>query len=418
MSTAPAGSTAPTGPVAPFPAGNAAPFDDARAKANAYVLSGAQAFFNVTVATMINIGAIIGASMLIDKSHATLPITTMSIGTLLATVPASMFMQSYGRRLGLQIGAGFGVLGSLLAAYAVYQGQFELFCLATVLIGFFQSTAGFYRFAAADVASPAFRPRAISWVLAGGLIAALFVPAIISSTKDFSIPFVGCFLAMAAASAAAMIILSFIDIPVPPRAGVLGSGRPLSVIAAQPRFIAAAVAGMVSFGMMSLAMTATPLAMLGCGFTLDDSSSTIRWHVLAMFIPSFFTGDLIARFGKERIVLAGMALLIAAGVVAINGITIWNFNVALILLGVGWNFGFIGATAMVTDCHRPEERGKVQALNDVLVFGFVAITTYLSGVLLTTLGWPSVSYVLLAFVVLGTVIVLITRRGQMTPSAT
>jgi MFS family permease len=388
-----------------------APSPDARARRNALVLSAAQAFYNLNGATVMNLGAIIGASMLFDKSNATLPITTMSIGTMLATVPASLFMQSYGRRLGLQLGAVIGFLGSLLAAWAVYHGSFALFCAATFLIGLFQSSAQFYRFAATDTASPEFRPRAISWVLAGGLVAALFVPGLISVTKDYTVPFAGCFLATAVASLATLLVLSLLDIPPPERTSASDTGRPLREIAAQPRFIGAVVAGMIAFGMMSLAMTATPLAMLGCGFSLDQSTSTIRWHVLAMFAPSFFTGDLIARFGKERIVLVGLGLLALAGVFAITGIAAWNFTISLILLGLGWNFGYIGATAIVTDCHTPAERGKVQALNDLLVFGFVTLATWLSGYMFHAYGWAALNMLLLAAVAVGTVAVLFARRG-------
>jgi MFS family permease len=384
---------------------------DARAKRNALVLSAAQAFYNLNGATVMNLGAIIGASMLFDKSNATLPITTMSIGTMLATVPASLFMQQYGRRLGLQLGALIGFVGSLLAAWAVYRGEFGLFCAATFLIGLFQSSAQFYRFAATDTASPEFRPRAISWVLAGGLVAALFVPGLISVTKDYSVPFAGCFLATAVASLATLLVLSLLEIPPPERTSSSDTGRPLAEIAAQPRFIGAVVAGMIAFGMMSLAMTATPLAMLGCGFSLDQSTSTIRWHVLAMFAPSFFTGDLIARFGKERIVLVGLGLLALAGVFAIAGIAAWNFTISLILLGLGWNFGYIGATAIVTDCHTPAERGKVQALNDLLVFGFVTLATWLSGYMFHAYGWAALNGLLLAAVAIGTVAVLYARRG-------
>jgi MFS family permease len=388
--------------------------DDRRAKRNAIVLSVAQALFNVNVSTIINVGGVVGGAMLLDKSHATLPLTTMAIGSMLSTVPASLFMQRYGRRAGLQLGAVFGLVGSFLAAYAVYHGMFALFCFATALNGAYQASAQYYRFAAADTASVGFKPRAISWVLAGGLVAALFVPAIIGASKDLTLPFVGCFMAAGLACLIGLVVLQLIDIPTPPPPGLAGTGRPLTEIAMQPRFIAAAVAGMIAYGMMTLAMTATPLAILGCGFSIDDSTSTIRWHVLAMFAPSFFTGDLIARFGKVPIVLTGMALLAVSGLTALAGTSLWHFDIGLILLGLGWNFGFIGATALVTDCHRPEERGKVQALNDLIVFSFVALTSYLSGALFAGFGWASVNMLLLALVAVGTAVLILAGRQTAT----
>lgn len=388
-------------------------YDDRLARRHAVILSVAQALYNINVSTVINLGGIIGASIAFDRSNATLPITTMMIGTMLATAPASLFMQRFGRRAGFMVGSVLGLIGSLVAAYAVYTGQFLLFCLGTHLIGYYQASAQYFRFAATDTASPEFRPRAISWVLAGGLVAAFFVPYIISGTKDVTVPYVGCFLAAALSVLAGLVVVSFIRIPLPPRGdGATGSGRPLLEIVGQPRFLGALAAGMISYGMMALAMTASPLAIVDCGFSVNDSASSIRWHVLAMFAPSFFTGSLIARFGRGTIVLAGMALLALSGVVSLSGLDLWRFDLALVLLGVGWNFGFIGATAMIADSHRPEERGKVQAFNDLLVFGFVAICSYLSGHTFTIFGWGGVNAMLLTLVALGTIAVILLPRLQ------
>lgn len=392
-------------------------YDDRLARRHAVILSVAQALYNVNVSTIINLGAIVGASLALDRGNATLPITTMMIGTMLATAPASLFMQRRGRRAGFVLGAILGLIGSLIAAYAVYIGSFWLLCLGTHLIGYYQASAQYYRFAVTDTASPELRPRVISWVLVGGLVAAFFVPYIISGTRDLTVPFVGCFLASAVAVLAGLVVVSFVKIPTPPKGdGISGGGRPLVEIVLQPRFIGALAAGMVSYGMMSLSMTASPLAIVDCGFSVDDSASAIRWHVLAMFAPSFFTGSLISRFGRGTIVLSGLAILGLSGLVALSGIDLWRFDLALILLGVGWNFGFIGATAMIADSHTPEERGKVQAFNDLMVFGFVALCSYLSGFTFTVFGWSGVNAMLLALVALGMVAVLLLPRLQRSPA--
>lgn len=392
-----------------------APQTDALARRNAALLSIAQALYGISVATIIMIGGIVGFTLSPDKSLSTLPITTFVFGTFISTVPASLFMQRFGRRPGFLIGGFLGLAGLLLAAQAIRLGSFWLFCLATHMCGYYQASAQYYRFAATDTASAEFRPKAISWVLAGGLGAALIAPEIVTRTKEWLSPFLfaGCFLASALVVVAALVVLAFVDIPRAPRGtGKTPSGRPLSEIVRQPKLIAAMIAGTVSYGMMNLVMTATPLAMIACNHTVDDAANAIRWHVVAMYLPSFFTGPLITRFGRTPVLMLGMALLAMSGVVALMGISVMEFTLAMVLLGAGWNFGFIGATALVTDCHQPEERGKVQAMNDLVIFGFVALCSFLSGKLLNQVGWEGVNLVIFPFVALAVLLILVMPRFE------
>lgn len=366
---------------------------DARARRNALVLSAAQALYGIASLTTITLGGLVGQMLAADKSLATLPISTFVLGTAVSTVPASFLMRSLGRRAGFMIGAAFASAGALVAAYAIYAELFWLFCVATSCNGVYQAFAQYYRFAAADTASAEFRPKAISWVLAGGLVAAVAGPQLVIATKDMLAPvlFAGSFIAVAGAAAVAVAVVSLVDIPPQPRASEGGEApRPMGVILAQPKLIVAIACGMVSYAVMNFVMTASPLAMVACNHSVQAAALGIQWHALAMFAPSFVTGHLIQRYGRERVVLCGLGLLLAAGAVALSGVALWQFNLMLILLGVGWNFGFVGATTMVADCHRPEERGKVQALNEFMIFGAVAAASLASGKILHTFGWTAV----------------------------
>lgn len=390
---------------------------DARARRNALVLSAAQALFGTGNSILIALGGLAGHMLVEDKSLATLPITTYVLGTALSTVPASFLMRAVGRRNGFYVGASFAALSGFLAAYAIFISSFWLFCLATSFNGVYQAFGQYYRFAAADTASDAFRPKAISWVLAGGLVAAVAGPQIAIYTKELFAPvlFAGAFVASGIAGLAALAVLSFVDIPPQPRRGVDGAApRPLREVLAQPRLLVAIACGTVSFATMTFVMTAGPLAMVACNHSIDSAAWAIQWHVLAMFAPSFFTGHLIQRFGREPIVLAGLALLAAAGVVGLSGIDLIHFNLALILLGVGWNFGFIGATTMVTDCHRPEERGAVQAVNEFTIFGTVALGSFASGKILNDFGWEAVAWTVLPAVALAAMLLIaqMARSGR------
>jgi MFS family permease len=278
---------------------------------------------------------------------------------------------------------------------AILQGLFSLFLIGAFCSGVYAASHHAYRFAAADTASIAFRPKAVSWVLLGGVASAIVGPQLIIFTKDFWPPYLFSvtFLGQAVLAAAAVAVLILVKIPRPPSVKEQGSGRPLAEIVRGPRFITAAVCGAASYAMMNLVMTSAPLAMLACDHSITDATLGLQWHVLAMYIPSFFTGALIVRFGVERVVFLGLALIVASGLVAISGIALWNFWTGLVLLGVGWNFAFIGATTMVTQCHTPAERNKVQAFNDFLVFGSMAVASFSSGQLLAFFGWAAVNYV-------------------------
>jgi len=379
--------------------------DDTLARRNALLLAAAQATGGAMMPIAIATGGLAGFYLLgDDKSLATLPVTTLVLGTACGTVPAALLMRRVGRRPGFMVGAGIGVAGGIAACLAVLSGVFLFFCLATWLTGFAGAFVQQYRFAAADTASAAFRPKAISWVLAGGVITGVVGPQTVIFTRDlFSpIPFAGAFAAQAVLCLVAMIILAFVSIPKPVKpTHATGGGRSLPTILAEPRIAIAVLCAVVSYALMSLVMTAAPLAMVQCGFSEGQAALGIQWHVIAMFAPSFFTGTLIARYGRERITAAGLALLLGAGIVALTGITLAHFWIALVLLGLGWNFGFIGATAMLTDAQRPEERARVQAANDFMVFGVVAVASFSSGKILNAAGWESVNLTLVPFVVLG-----------------
>ncbi|WP_018697721.1 MFS transporter [Amorphus coralli] len=379
--------------------------DDTLARRNALLLAAAQATGGAMMPIAIATGGLAGFYLLgDDKSLATLPVTTLVLGTACGTVPAALLMRRVGRRPGFMVGAGIGVAGGIAACLAVLSGVFLFFCLATWLTGFAGAFVQQYRFAAADTASAAFRPKAISWVLAGGVITGVVGPQTVIFTRDlFSpIPFAGAFAAQAVLCLVAMVILAFVSIPKPVKpTHATGGGRSLPTILAEPRIAIAVLCAVVSYALMSLVMTAAPLAMVQCGFSEGQAALGIQWHVIAMFAPSFFTGTLIARYGRERITAAGMALLLGAGIVALTGITLAHFWIALVLLGLGWNFGFIGATAMLTDAQRPEERARVQAANDFMVFGVVAVASFSSGKILNAAGWESVNLTLVPFVVLG-----------------
>ena len=357
------------------------------ARRNAFLLAGAAAFSGAGLTGQYLLDA--------DKSLATLPVSIFTVGIAAGTIPAAMLMRQIGRRLGFMAGAGIGIAGGIAAGFAVLADSFVLFTIAAAVIGFAGAFAQQYRFAAADNGSAEFRAKAISWVLAGGVAAAIIGPQTVIFTRDLfaPIPFAGAFFATSVLAAIALMVLSFLggSARIAPKSTERSGGRPLGEIVRQPRFVVAIVCAIGSYALMSLLMTAAPLAMVGCGLGQDNAALGIQWHVMAMFGPSFFTGSLIARFGKEAIIGAGMALLALCAVIALMGIELANFWLALILLGIGWNFGFIGATAMLTETYASEESAKVQGLNDFLVFGSVAVASFSSGKLYAAVGWETLA---------------------------
>ena len=368
--------------------------DDRRTKRNAVILAVAQALYGSAVTMLIVTAGLVGTQLSSDPSWATLPVSAFVIGTALTTLPVSLLMRRIGRKAGFMLGSFSGMTGGLLGVYAIYQKSFVIFLLAAFLVGIYQASASYYRFAAADMASPAFRPKAISWVMTGGVVAALIGSALVMTTVNLFAPviFAGSWAAMAAIALLSSAVLLALDIPPVVEDKNAVAARPLAQIASQPRYIVAAATGMLSYGVMMLVMTATPVAMIACGFTVGDSSWVIQWHALAMFVPSFFTGHLITKFGTERIAATGMVLLIGAAVSGLLGINFGNFAVGLILLGLGWNFAFIGATTMLTGCYEPSERNKAQGLNDLLIFATTALASLSAGKLLHSFNWNAVNY--------------------------
>lgn len=375
-----------------------------RDRRNVLILAGCQALLTTGQSMLIIASGLVGAMLAADPALATLPISAVVVGTLSATVPASLLMRRIGRRGGFLVGAAISLAGAITAATAVYARDFWLFSLGTYLMGVNAGFGQYYRFAATDVAAPAFRSRAISLVLAGGVVAAVTGPELVKLTVDAWAPitFLGSYATLAALPVAAAGLLAFLDIPLSRGEAHAHSGRPLIEIAKQPAFPVAVLGGMVGYGVMSLVMTATPLAMVGCGFGVSDAATVIQWHVLAMFAPSFFTGHLIARFGVLEVMLSGMLLLAGCVVAALMGVDLANFWVALVALGLGWNFAFVGASTLLTETYEPAERAKVQATNDFLVFGSVATASLASGALLHFFGWDAVQVLAVPFVIAGT----------------
>jgi MFS family permease len=375
---------------------------DARARSNVARLAAAQALTGANSAVIFATGSIIGATLAPDMSLATVPLSMYVVGLAAGTLPTGAISRAHGRRVAFIIGTGCGVLTGLLAAYAILRGSFVLFCCATFLGGFYGAVSQSYRFAAADGASAAYRPKAVSWVMAGGVFAGVFGPQLVQWTMDIWPPylFAFSFVVQAMVALIAMAILAGVDAPKPAPADLHG-GRPLFEIVRQPRFIAAAICGIVSYPMMNLVMTSAPLAMKLCGLSVGDSNFGIQWHIVAMYGPSFFTGSLIARFGAPKVVATGLLLEAGAATIGLSGITAMHFWATLIVLGVGWNLGFVGASALVLETHRPQERNKVQAFNDFLIFGVMALGSFSSGQLLANYGWSAVNLVVYPPVLLG-----------------
>jgi len=366
--------------------------DETRAKRNVIVLVFAQAVLGAQLPMIFITAGLAGQSLASNVCLATLPISLIVMGSMFSATPMSAIMQKWGRRAGFFVGAAAGALGGIVSAYGLYLASFPLFLTGSLITGIYMSAHGFYRFAATDTASDAFRPKAISYVMAGGLASAIIGPQIVKLTAPaMVIPFLGTFLAVIAVNVIGSLLFFALDIPkpAPPRADG-PNGRTRWELITTPRIAVAVTCAMVSYALMNLVMTSTPLAVVGCGYTQNDAADVVSMHVLAMFIPSFFTGHLIARFGVERIVAIGLGILAIAGVVGLSGIALPNFFVALFLLGVGWNFGFIGATAMLTDAHDEHERGRMQGLNDLIVFGGVTIASLASGGLMNCSGGSAV----------------------------
>ncbi len=396
----------------------AAPQDE-RAKRNVIVLVLAQAFLGAQMPMIFTIGGLAGQSLASNACWATLPISMIVLGSMLSATPISGVMQKYGRRVGFLIGVTGGMLGAAIGSYGLYVASFPIFLLGSLFTGIYMSAQGFYRFAAADTASDAFRPKAISYVMAGGLVSAIIGPQIVKATSDaFVVPFMGTYMAVIALNLFGALIFLGLDIPRPEKAAAdAPKGRSRMELLRTPRVAVAMICALVSYALMNLVMTSTPLAVVGCGYETNDAADVVMAHVLAMFVPSFFTGHMIARFGVEKVVGLGLLILTGAGAVALSGVELEQFFIALVLLGVGWNFGFIGATTMLAGAHTVEERGRVQGLNDLIVFGGVTLASLASGGLMNCSGgtvqegWNAVNMAMAPFIMLaGGALIWLTLR--------
>jgi MFS family permease len=363
------------------------PFSETRMRRNVWLLFACQALMNASVVGQVVMSALIGHSLAEDKSLATLPMAIQFVATMAASIPAGIVFARLGRRAGFLLGAAGALLGSLVFAWGVWRADFWLYTLGGLPAGLGFGIAQHYRFAAAEVASAAYRPRAIALVMAGGVVSALFGPEIVKHTKDLFGPalFLGTYLALAVLPVLCAVLLTIVDLPpAPPR---VSGPTPIAEIIARPTFITAAVSGLIAYGTMNLVMTSTPVEMMLCGFGVNEGATVIQAHAVAMFAPGFVTGRLIQRFGVHRIIAAGGLLTAACAAVAIAGNGWWFFFWALVLLGVGWNFMFTGATTLLAQSHSANERIRAQTANDLIVFGTVAATALSSGAVHHWGGW-------------------------------
>jgi MFS family permease len=361
-------------------------------KRSVLLLASAQALFQTLSIMVLTASGIVGLQLAADKRLATLPIAMMLVGAAVTMIPASLLMRHYGRKAGFLLGATLGCAAGITAATAVYLHDFWLFTAGNVLVGGYAGFAQYYRFAAADIASDSFRSRAISWVVAGGVVAAIIGPNLVRVTQQWgATPFLATYLAMTALSLGALFVISRLSLPPLVIDHAEGVARPLWSIVRQPVYITALIGSTVGFAVMTMVMTATPIAMLMCSHTMSDSTTVIQWHVLGMYVPSFFTGALIRRFGVLAVMGSGIALLAGHVAIALSGIEFLHFLSGLTLLGVGWNFLFIGGTSLLTESYRPAERAKAQATHDFLMFAVVSVGSFSAGGLLNSWGWSSVN---------------------------
>ena len=372
--------------------------DRPRAKRNVVVLATMSAILGSQLPVYIILGGLAGAILADDPGLATLPIACQMLTGMATAVPMSLFMGRFGRKAGFWLGTALAMFGGLFAALAMLRGEFWMLCFAYCFAGIYQATQGYFRFAATDTAPEDYKPKAISLVLAGGLISAILSAQIVTRMEGAlsAVPFVGAYAFLVLVNVIGMVLIAFLDIPKPAPAAERAPARPWAEILKDRNIPVAMLCAMFVYGTMTLMMTSTPLAMVACGFGTPDAAGVVQWHVIAMFAPSFFTGSIIARVGPRPVIAAGLGLLTACSAVALSGIELHDFYIALILLRLGWNFGYIGATSLLAAHHRPEDRAKVQGLNDFLVMAMMATAALSSGKLMATGGW---SFVILAVMV-------------------
>ncbi len=378
---------------------------------NVALLCATQALLFTNNTILIAINGLAGYLLATDKSLATLPVTGYVIGAALTTMPVSQLMRRVGRVNGFSVGTLIGILGALVCGYAVYSHNFWLLCAGTLIMGIYNASGQYYRFAAADVSGPEFKSRAISLVMAGGLVGGVLGPQTSKLTKDLlPAEFLGSYLALIGFCVVALALQRLMRIPKPVAESQGSQGRPLAEIARQPAFIVAVLSGMVGYGVMNLLMTATPLAMQSCAHPFSEAAFVIQWHVIAMFAPSFITGSLIKRFGVRQVMFTGVLLSLACVAIALSGVEVMHFWIALMLVGVGWNFMYVGGTTLLTEVHTPAEKAKVQGANDMAIFITMAISSASSGWLFNARGWELMNYGAIPFLLLTGAAILVLRQ--------
>lgn len=400
---------------------------DQSARRNVLVLILAQAVMGSQMPMIFILGGLAGQSLATNICFATLPITMIVLGSMLTSPFLSTIMQRYGRKTGFFIGAFGGALGAMVGSIGLYASSFGIFLFGSLLTGIYMSAQGFYRFAAIDNASEAFRPKAISYVLAGGLLAAIIGPQLVKVTAHaMAVPYLATYLTVIGLNIGGSFVFLLLKTSrVQETNDNMGPIRSRKELLRDPKIAVAMICGMVSYSLMNLMMTSTPLAVVGCGYGEDTAADVVSSHVLAMFLPSFITGHLIARFGVEKIIATGLIFLGISCCAALSGLAVFNFFAALTLLGLGWNFGFVGATTMLADAYRPRERGRVQGINDLLVFGSVTVASFASGGLMNCSGgsvlsgWISVNLAMIPLISIATIaLIWLSRQKNKVASAT
>ena len=380
------------------------------------MLAACQGLLLINNSVLITVNGLAGFALAANKALATLPVMMYFVGSALTTLPISFLMKRVGRRMGFTVGALCSIIGSIMCAAGVYARSFWLLCGGTLVLGAYFAAGQYYRFAAAESASADFKSRAISLVLAGGIVGGIIGPQTTRLTKDlvFGITYVGPYLSLVLFALTAIVVLKWLEIPPLSESERRESGRPLGNIVRQPIFMVAVLCGMISYGVMNLLMAATPLAMVACQHDFGDAALVIQWHLVGMYAPSFVTGALMQRFGRVRIMLTGVALNFACVAIAMAGVEVMNFWLAMVLLGIGWNFIYVGATTLLTESHLPAERAKVQGVNDAAIFGTMVVSSVSSGALFTSQGWHTMNIAAIPFLVLAGASITWFALGQQT----
>ncbi len=391
---------------------------------NVIVLGTAQAFLGAQMPMLFILCGLVGQQLAPNPCLSTLPVSMIIIGSMLTAPFLSDFMHRKGRKKGFILGAASGALGAGISSYAIFSSSFSLLVVGSLITGIYMSSYGFYRFAATDTANESFRPKAISYVMAAGLISAMLGPQLVKITSNlFIFPFLGSFLTIIVLNLFGFIIFLFLKIPIPKNVIRKTYRSHTRINFLKSNFIKVSIiCAMISYGLMNLMMTSAPLAVVGCGFSQSNAADVVMAHVLAMTLPSFVTGHLIVKYGVERILALGMLFLLSAGLVGLSGIELEKFFLALILLGIGWNFGFIGATAILTKHHNSEEKGRIQGLNDMIVFGFVAFASLASGGLMNcssssqAIGWQAVNIAMFPLVLVAGIAIVWLKVNKKKPA--